>query len=52
MVPPMSVMMPWTVDNPSPVPLPGGLVVKMRSKIRGLTSALMPIPVPLTASST
>src|ERR671922_182384 len=44
--------MPYTVDRPSPVPLPFSLVVKKGSKIRARVFASIPIPVSLTASST
>src|SRR5437763_11468317 len=46
----------WSSDvcssdlNPSPVPLPGSLVVKNGSKIRALMFASIPKPVSLTAS--
>ena len=37
--------MPWTVARPSPVPLPGSLVVKNGSNRRACTSGVMPVPV-------
>jgi len=40
------------VESPSPVPLPGRLVVKNGSKIRGCTSGAIPDPVSLIASDT
>ena len=33
--PPSRKMIPWQMDNPNPVPWPGGLVVKNGSKIFG-----------------
>src|SRR6185437_10331201 len=47
--PPLCLMMPYTVDNPNPVPLPCSLVVKNGSKIRASVSAS--IPQPLSAPS-
>ena len=38
----------WTNVRPSPVPRPGGLVVKNGSKILSSTSRLMPWPVSRT----
>jgi hypothetical protein len=52
MCPPLSVTMPYTVASPSPVPLPGSLVVKKGSKIRAWVAASMPVPLSLTTSST
>jgi len=49
---PTGLTIPYTVDNPSPVPLPFSLVVKNGSKIRALASGVMPVPVSLTASMT
>ena len=39
------------VDRPSPVPKPGGLVVKNGSKIRARVAASMPAPVSVTEST-
>ena len=50
MVPPLRVTMLSTVGRPSPVPLPGSLVVKKGSKIRALVSPSMPQPLSLNAS--
>jgi hypothetical protein len=52
MCPPLCWTIPYTVARPSPVPLPGPLVVKNGSKIRAITSGVMPRPVSLTASRT
>ena len=52
MCPPDCFTIPKTVERPSPVPTPLGLVVKKGSKIRAFTSGVMPCPVSVTASST
>src|SRR5262249_11967123 len=44
MRPPWSFTKPWAMARPSPVPCPGGLVVKNGSKIRPRFSAGMPGP--------
>ena len=44
--------MPYTVERPSPVPFPCSLVVKNGSKMCAAVSALMPVPVSLTARVT
>ena len=44
--------MPYTVDRPSPVPLPFSLVVKNGSKMRARVCSSMPQPVSVTASCT
>ena len=51
-VPPASVMIPWTVASPSPVPSPASFVVKKGSKARSRTSAGMPVPSSLTVRRT
>ncbi len=43
---------PYTIERPSPVPAPVGLVVKNGSKAREITSGAMPMPVSLTRSRT
>ena len=50
--PPDCLTIPYTVASPSPVPLPGPLVVKNGSNARAFTSAVMPHPVSETASRT
>src|SRR5688500_19790047 len=50
--PPLCVTMPYTVDRPRPVPLPGPLVVKNGSNTRACVAASMPVPVYSTASIT
>jgi len=45
-------MMPCTTDRPSPVPSPGGFVVKNGSKIRRSVARSMPHPVSLTEMRT
>ena len=52
MVPPVWFTMPYTVESPRPVPLPGSLVVKNGSNSRKRVSASMPIPVSHTESMT
>ena len=52
MKPPACCTIPYTVARPSPVPLPGSLVVKNGSKILALVASSMPTPVSLTASIT
>src|SRR5207253_859035 len=42
----------WTMERPSPVPEPGGLVVKKGSKIRERFSLVIPQPLSMTESST
>ena len=51
-LPPLRRAMPCTVARPSPVPLPGPLVVKNGSKTRACTSGVMPVPVSVTESAT
>ena len=41
-----------TVCRPMPVPRPGALVVKNGSKMRALTSSVMPMPVSVTRITT
>ncbi len=43
---------PYTIDRPSPVPSPVGLVVKKGSNARETTSGGMPVPVSPTLSTT
>jgi hypothetical protein len=43
--------MPYTIESPSLVPLPGSLVVKNGSKIWLFVSAVMPVRVSLIASN-
>ncbi len=50
--PPCVFTAPYTIDSPSPVPLPCSLVVKNGSKMRAFTSSVMPEPVSETASWT
>ena len=50
MWPPLCLTMPYTVARPSPVPLPGSLVVKNGSKMRARVASSMPVPVSVTAS--
>src|SRR5271166_3082674 len=50
MLPPLCFTIPYTVDNPSPVPLPIGLVVKNGSKICTSVSASIPCPESVTFS--
>jgi hypothetical protein len=52
MPPPLCATMPYTVESPSPVPLPRPFVVKNGSKTRARVAASMPDPVSVTASST
>jgi len=52
MKPPVCLTMPYTVDSPSPVPLPTSLVVKNGSKILSMISVGMPVPVSSTSTST
>ena len=42
---------PYTVERPSPVPLPTSLVVKNGSKTWARVSSSIPVPVSVTASS-
>src|SRR5690606_39536213 len=51
-VPPDCEMIPYTIASPSPVPLPGGLVVKKGSNARATAAASMPTPVSVTEIST
>ena len=45
MLPPCCLtMMSWHIDRPSPVPSPGGLVVKNGLNILSLASSGMPVP--------
>ena len=44
--------MPYTIDSPSPVPLPVGLVVKNGSNAISSVAASIPCPVSPTSSST
>jgi len=50
MYPPLCFTIPYTVDSPSPVPLPCFFVVKNGSKIRYRTSLLIPVPLSATRS--
>ncbi len=43
-LPPCSLMMPWQIDRPRPVPSPSALVVKKGSKTRACSSSGMPGP--------
>ena len=52
MRPPWSVTIPWAMASPSPVPCPGGLVVKKGSKIRPRISSGMPGPSSSNSTST
>ena len=52
MYPPLCLTMPYTIESPSPVPCPGGLVVKNGSNARAFVSAFIPVPVSVTASRT
>jgi hypothetical protein len=52
MVPPMDWTMEWQMASPSPVPTPTGLVVKKGSKMRCITSGLMPAPLSSTSTTT
>src|SRR5690349_13203351 len=52
MSPPLCLTMPYTVERPSPVPLPGSLVVKNGSNTRVRVASSMPVPVSVTASTT
>src|SRR5580658_6522237 len=52
MLPPLCFTIPYTVDSPSPVPLPIGLVVKNGSKTWESVAASIPCPVSLTCSMT
>ena len=52
MCPPDCFTIPYTVDRPSPVPFPRSFVVKNGSKMRVLTSGVIPEPVSLTDSVT
>src|SRR5207237_6267664 len=51
-VPPCSLMIPYVMDRPRPVPLPTSLVVKNGSKIRGSSPGGIPAPVSVNATST
>src|SRR5439155_20541777 len=51
-VPPCSLMIPYVMDKPSPVPFPTSLVVKNGSKIRRSTSGEIPSPGSVHATST
>ena len=50
--PALWVTMPKTVASPSPVPRPGGFVVKNGSKTRVRTASSMPCPLSVTFSVT
>ena len=52
MKPPVCLTMPYTVERPSPVPLPTSLVEKNGSKILSMMSGGMPVPVSATSTST
>ena len=52
MCPPLWVTKAKTVASPSPVPLPGGLVVKYGSNARDSVAASMPKPVSITRNIT
>ena len=52
MKPPVCFTIPYTVESPSPVPLPTSLVVKNGSKILSMMSEGMPVPLSLTSTST
>ena len=43
---------PYTIDRPSPVPVPSGLVVKNGSNARAATPCAIPVPVSDTVSAT
>ncbi len=47
--PPDCLTKPYTIDSPSPLPLPSGLVEKKGSKACSRTSGVMPQPLSLTA---
>jgi hypothetical protein len=49
--PPWATTMPWTIDKPTPVPSPTGLVVKKGSKMRACVASSMPPPASRTAST-
>ena len=49
MWPPDCLMKPYTMLSPSPVPLPGALVVKNGSNTWASTSGGMPLPLSLTS---
>ena len=49
--PPALITMPYTVDSPSPVPRPRGLVVKKGSNARDRVASSIPIPVSATSSA-
>ena len=50
--PPDCLTKPYTIDRPSPVPRPSGLVVKNGSKACRITSGVMPVPVSVTSMRT
>ena len=50
--PPDCLTKPYTIDSPSPVPLPSGLVEKNGSNACSSTSGAMPEPVSVTATIT
>ena len=52
MNPPICFSVPYTIDSPSPVPLPTSFVVKNGSKIRAWVSRDMPWPVSVTLITT
>ena len=52
MCPSVCFTIPYTVESPSPVPLPLGFVVKNGSKICGSASASIPHPVSSTVRRT
>src|SRR5690242_10918400 len=52
MLPPLCLTMPYTVDRPRPVPLPGSLVVKNGSNARAIVASSIPTPSSLTATMT
>ncbi len=50
--PPDCAAKPWTIDRPSPVPLPCPLVVKNGSVARFKVASSMPVPESATATQT
>jgi hypothetical protein len=52
MLPPDWRMKPYTIDSPSPLPVPKLLVVKKGSKTRGRISGAMPPPLSETSNCT
>ena len=51
MSPPLCLMIPYTVESPSPVPLPASFVVKNGSNIRCRVDSSIPTPVSVTTST-